>query len=106
MIVVPDYRGSEPFFEEVPLPSMAFVEALRVDADEPVHRGRDVNQLRFGEHVIVSAEQAPGVQPDAEARSGDPEEPRERLAVVVVAEDEDAARSAARQVVDAPGGKL
>jgi hypothetical protein len=104
--VVPDHPRSEPLLEEVALPSVALVEALRVDADEPVHRAGDVGELPFDDHVVVRAEQAPGVQPDAEARGGDTEQPRERLAVVVVAEDEDAACSAARQVVHAAGGKL
>lgn len=106
MSVVADDPRLEPLLEEVALSPVALVEALRVEADEPVHPRRDAGETPFDDHVVVRAEQAPRVQPDAEACGCDPEQPRERLAIVVVAEGEDAARAAARQVVHAVRGKL
>jgi hypothetical protein len=37
VVLVADHPGDEPFFEEVTLASVALVEALGVQAVEPVH---------------------------------------------------------------------
>jgi hypothetical protein len=105
VLLVPDHPGAEALLVQVALAAVSAVEALRVDAEQPVHRGRDLRARRFEDQVEVAAEQTPGVDAQAKALLGDAEQAGEARAIAVVAEDENPARSSARDMPD-PVGKL
>jgi hypothetical protein len=94
VLVAFDHPGRESLLEQVPLPAVPTVKALRVDPDQAVHRSREPLLPPFDDQVEVGAQQAPGVEAESEAAGSLPEEDGERLAVGVVEKDEDAAGAA------------
>ena len=100
MGLVADHECAEALFVEVAPAAEPAVEGLRVDAEQPVHPGRDLPAGRLEDQVEVGAEQAPGVYAQAEALCRDPEQAREGGPVALLAEDQDSARAAARHVPD------
>jgi len=79
------------------------VEPLRVDADQTVHRRRELLLRPFGDDVKVRTHQAPGVEAHAEELRRPVEETGELLSISVVEEDGGAARAARRDVEVAVG---
>lgn len=98
VVVVPDDPGAEALLEEVSLSLPPLVEALRVDACEPVHCCRHPLLLRLDQQMEVRAHQAPGMQLPFELRRHASEKHPEAVAVEVVPEHEAAG--------NAPGGDV
>jgi hypothetical protein len=89
-----DDSRREAVAEEVPPAPVAAVEALRVDAVEPLHPDRKVLARGLEHQVVVVVEQAERLQAPARP-DGDACEQAEELATVLVAHDD-------RALLDAP----
>jgi hypothetical protein len=103
VLLVLDHPRREALLEEMALAPVSAVEALRVDADQPVHRGGELPLGALRDHVEVRTHHAPRVQADTEQPRGLLEQVDERCAVDVVEEDCDAAGTARGDVVEAVG---
>jgi hypothetical protein len=99
MLLVVDHPRREPLLEQMALPAVSAVEPLGVEADQPVHRCRELGLPALDDDVEMRAEQAPRVEPQPEELHGLLQQERERRAVGVVEEDEASASAARRDVV-------
>jgi hypothetical protein len=89
-LVLDDPCG-ESFLEEVALPPVTPVKALRIQARESVHPCRDLASRCLDQDVVVRAHQTPGVQLPFERADCLHEQGVEPLSIEVVDEDKDPA---------------
>jgi hypothetical protein len=98
MPFVLDEPCREPLFVHVALPTVAPIEALRIQTVQTVHPRGEPDLRRLDEEVVVRPHQTPGVQSPGEHLRGLREQGEKPLSIEVVDEDEDASDSFRRYV--------
>jgi hypothetical protein len=106
VLLVRDHPGSEALAEQVAPAAVAAVEALRVDAVQPLHAGGEGIPPRRNDEVVVVPHQAEHAAAPLVARDHVDEELEEGEAIATVAVDRDPARAARRDVEVALVGKV
>ena len=98
-----DHAGREAVGDEVPETAVSLVEPLCVDTVEALHPFGEVEAARFEDEVEVRCHQAEGVHFPVKAGDATAEEREEEAAVLVVAEERDAAGATRDDVEEAVG---
>ena len=88
MLVVADHPAGEAVAEDVAVPPMATVEALRIDAVQILHPVREPLDGRLDDEVVVRAHQAERVALPAVAADDEREQAQEVEAVGIVDENQ------------------
>jgi hypothetical protein len=93
VILVADHPRPEALLEEMALPAVPAIEALRVEAEDAMHHPAQLTRRRhLHDHVEVRAEHGVRQKLDPEHLRCAMQQHHERVAVHVVDEDEHAAR--------------
>ena len=98
-----DHAGCEAVCDEVSETAMSLVEALRVDAVQPLHPAGEVGAARFEHEVEVRGHQADRVDLPVVAGDAEFEECEEEAAVFVITEERDTAGATGDDVEETVG---